>query len=195
MYDSSQVLQARRGRLLVAPFGTTRPSTLTEALTPNAAFRNVGFTGDDDVMFNRGVTIEAKKSWQASVPFTAIATDEEPTITIPSLLQWDGDNVVDAFGGGQIVPVAGGFSYVREPGVVAELSVLLAFKRQSFNYVLGLKRCVVAEQPDVKLTRKDLSPLPVKFAGLTPEDELDDAQDEPDPWLFFTDDPSFDVGS
>lgn len=195
MYDSSQVLQARRGRLLVAPYGTTRPDDIGDLATLDAAFDNVGYTGDEDVMFDRGTKLESKKSWQSSVPFTAIQTDEEPIITVPSLLEWDTENLLLAFGGGDVVTATNGVSYVRPPGEVPELTALLVFKRATFTYAIGLKRCYVTEAPPVKLTRKDLSPLALKFAGLVPEDELDDDEDEPDPWVFLTDDASMPTGS
>lgn len=192
-FQSDALKVARRGRIYVAPFGTTLPTDIATAL--NAAFVNVGHTGDDPVTFNPGRTLEAKRSWQRSTPTIYIPGDEDPTVKA-NLLEWKTATIIAAFGGGEIVDTATGTRYNPPTDDIYEMSIVVAWRtlKAGVNCRAVVQRAVSMVSPEVALSRKELTSLPVTFAAMSVDLEDDEAE-ESAPWYFLTDSVDWDAGS
>ncbi len=104
-----------------------------------------------------------------------------------SLEQWNGDNVVHAYGGGEITePDPGVFRYdwPAETDALDEVSEVIDWQDGDKHYRLVIPRGNVADNVETDLMRTELSVLPITFKALAPADGSGIA-------YLLTDDPAF----
>lgn len=183
--SASEVRVAANGDIHYAYAGASPPVTPTETL--GAAFRTLGLADEDGVTFSDEKTVEDIKAWQRFYPVRKIVTERMASVQV-NLLQWNGDTVQAAFGGGTVTePVPNVFKYTPpSPEDLEEVVVVVDWRDGDYHYRLVMPRALSTETVETNLTRTDAAKLPVTFSVLG-----DDEGDE-DPWYILTDDPAFD---
>ena len=171
------------GKVSYAPSGTDLPTGLGD-LDP--AFVEVGYIGEDGVEMSPSLEEEVTRAWQSFYPVRRTVTERDLTLGF-ALHQWNPDNVVLAFGGGQITtPSPGVHRYdPPSPEEQPEYAVVVDGFDGDKHYRFVLKRARNTELGDVTLQRGESAALPVTL-GI-----VGDTGDGTQPWYFLTDDPAF----
>lgn len=186
--DSSEIVVAASGDVSIAPVGTTLPTTLV-ALDENWA--NLGYTTEDGVTFSDSVEIEEIRAWQSANPVRKIVTARDKTVAF-SLEQWNPDNFILAYGGGEWSEPTPGIYRFDPPAVadaIAEYSMVIDWADGDKQHRVVIERGNVQEGVETQLIRSGAAVLPITFGTLNPDDPDASA------WYHLTDDPAFSVAS
>lgn len=183
MFDSAELIVAGTGNLYVAPEGTPIPSHLSE--TPNAAFVDLGYSTEDGVKFTDGKTVNRIRPWQSFYPARVHVTAREGMFET-TLMQWNPDTMVAAFGGGGIIePQPGEYRYeppAPETLAVVALVIDLFDGTRSFRFCTS--RAFVTSNVESSFTKSGPALLPITFEILA-------ADAGGNPWTLDSDDPAW----
>lgn len=170
------------GHVSVAPGGSTPPTDLSSL---SGDFIDVGWVSVDSVGFNVGLEKNMILAWGSQGrPVRQNVTGRPVQVRfVPK--QWNADNFVLAFGGGETDEDTGVYTYHppasgEDP---AEWVVVFDFEDGSYDYRLVFVRGSLAEAVDVSLVETDAANLPLVFDLL--------ANDSGDDWYAMTDNPAF----
>lgn len=189
--DSDEITIAGDGQVYFAPVGTTLPqpgANPTAAL--NAAFVGAGWITTDGATLSVGSEVTDIMSWQSMQPIRRVKTSQEIQVSW-AMQQWNEQNVVLAFGGGDVTAHGSGlYSYTfPEPGdELEERSLILETIDGSKHTRFVFPRGNVTEAVEAQFTRESSADLPITFKVLAPE-----AGGSPG-WIV-SDDPAYAVGS
>lgn len=166
MRNAEQVrVAAGGGDIYFAPAGTTLPTSPTARL--DAAFVQGGYTTEEGVTLTFTPEITEHRSWQSSVPIRRDLSATDIAVRF-SLIQYNADNLVFAFGGGTVEEVGGAFVYTfpGESAVLAENAVVVDWKSGSANFRIVIPRGNVSESVETQFTRTDMTVLPITVRAL-----------------------------
>lgn len=182
--EVSELLVAAGGALYVAPYGTTLPSDIDAAL--DSAFDNLGLISEDGIDFETDISVETIMAWQRFYAVRRIVSGRDATLAC-ELMQWDGNTLTAAFGGGTIAATANGHIY-RPPQAqnFDELSLVLQAIDGTRNYRLVFERCMVIDNGTTNFVRANTANLPVTFGVIGDEDGSGNEQS----WYVLSDDSS-----
>lgn len=107
------------GRLRVAPLGTAEPTTATA--TPDAAFRDVGYT-EDGSAFSTALTNEAVNVAEEVDPIRYVLSTRANTLVV-TMAETTRENLALALGAGAAAAASGGFE-PPDPGEEVAVMVL-----------------------------------------------------------------------
>lgn len=185
MQDSSEIVVAVSGDISIAPVGTTLPTDLSALDTD--VWTNLGYTTEDGVTFNDSVEIEEIRAWQSANPVRKIVTARDKTVEF-ALEQWNPDNFILAYGGGDWSMPSAGIHRFDPPAVadaVAEYSMVVDLADGDKSHRFVIERGNVQEGVETQLLRSGAAVLPITFGTLNPDNPDNPA------WYHLTDDPAF----
>jgi hypothetical protein len=186
--NASELQYATDGDILIAPFGTTLPETISD--TPDAAFVNVGYATTDGVNETTGQEVSETEAWQSATPINRKVIKRLKGLAA-TLLQTNRANYRIAFGGGTWEETAPGEYKYTPPADsedMPEYSVIVEIRDGDIHDRIILKRATMGEEIEVQHVRNEAAQYPLKFDALTPDGE-DTA------WEFQSDNPAFGEGS
>lgn len=167
--DSNELVVASHGDVYVAPVGTALPTSV--GVSPNAAFHKLGLINEDGVTVTATPEIESFMSWQRRQAVRRELVNQEVQLAF-ALEQWNAENVILAFQGGEVSePSPGVFRYDFPDGSEAldERSVILDWQDGTKRYRLVFERSNVMEAVEFQLVRNQLAVLPITLGVLAPE--------------------------
>lgn len=189
--DSSELVVGADGGAYFAPLGTALPALGADpdaALNP--AFVGAGFLTEDGFTTSIGSEVTDFMSWQSLDPTRSERTGQVKSITF-TMQQWNEENIVFAFGGGEVEDAGGGnFGYAYPEGdeALEERSLVIDAIDGDVKFRFVFARVSVREPVDSQFQRAALGLLPVTARVLRPEDEGRSA-------YFNTNAPGFAAGS
>jgi hypothetical protein len=184
---ADEIVIGTSGGVLVAPVGTTLPTTYNDE--PNAAFVPLGFLTPGGLSIPTSPEIKEIEAWQSADPIAARMKKRGATVNF-ELMQWNANTVPFAFGGGSIAADSGdGYVYtpptseeVDEYAIIAD--VLDGTKVIRFVF----KRGYPAAGTSPAFNRDNSGNLSVGYKVLTPSDGSE-------PFFIRSNDDSWDSGS
>ena len=181
--DPREILIAGTGTIYTAPEGTELPQYLSEAL--DAAFVPAGYITEDGAKFKDAKSVEEVRAWQAFYPVRKFITGRTGSLEF-TLMQWNEENLVLAYGGGGIIqPTAGEYRYEPpEPDEVNVRAVVLDMSDGVRNFRFTAGRSFVTNDVESTFAKSGPGLLPITL------EILDDA-DNVKPWRYDTDDAAF----
>lgn len=166
--DPTQLVVAGTGAIYVAPVGTALPATPVASL--NAEFTELGYTTDDGLTLKQSRDIKDFFAWQSRDPVRRELISREIMLSF-SLEQWNGENLVFALGGGSVTAPGGGtykYNFPATTDHLDEQALIGDWTDGSKHYRLIVERGNISEDVETKLTRSDLSVLPIGWKALQP---------------------------
>lgn len=168
--DPDELVVAGTGDIYVADVGTALPAN--ESTVLNGAFVKVGYTTEDGVTFKRTPEIAEFNAWQSRTPVRRELTAQE--IMLSTVFeQWNAENLVFAFGGGEVTEESSGhykFSFPADDAQLEEKSLICDWADGAKDYRLVIPRGSVTEEAETNLVRTELAVLPFGFKALAPTD-------------------------
>lgn len=182
--DADAIVIAGTATLWVAPAGTTMPTSLSDDL--DAAFVNLGYSTEDGVKFTDSKTVQGVRPHQSFYEVRRFVTERASSAEF-SLLQWDGDSVPLAFGGGTITePTPGEFRYTPpDPDEIDERAVVVDVVDGDRNFRIGIPKSMVSSSVESTFARTGPALLPITLDVL--------GTDGTPPWVIDSDDPAWDT--
>lgn len=181
--NPAEILIAGTGTLWTAPEGTPLPQYLSDALDP--AFVEHGFITEDGAKFTDSKSVQEVRAWQAFYPVRKYLDGRTGTLEL-TLMQWNAENLLVAYGGGAITePQPGEYRYEPpEPDEVNVRAVVLDMTDglRSFRFCAG--RTFVTNDVESTFAKSGPGLLPLTL------EVLDDA-DNGKPWRYDSDDAAF----
>lgn len=182
--DSSQLGYATDGDILVAPYGTPIPDSISD--DPDPAFVNLGYATTDGVTDSAGQEIAETEAWQSATPIDRKVTKRTRGLAA-TLLQTNRENYKIAFGNGDWAETGPGeYEYTppADTDPLAEYVVIVEVRDEDIHDRIILKRATLADEIEVQHVRNEAAKYPLKFDALTP-----DGDDRA--WKFQSDNPAF----
>lgn len=182
MTTASNILVGSGGAVYVAPVGTALPTSPTSAL--NAAFVSVGYISEDGIGLSSSVDVSDIGAFQSLLPVRRVVTGRTFDVSF-TMREWTAQNIVLAFGGGEVTEDTGVFTYSPPDTGEAlyERSMVIEWNDGDKDYRIVIERGVVAEAVETNVTRTSAAELPITFSVLG-NDAGTDA------WYLVTDDPA-----
>lgn len=184
MKNVDEIVVGSNGSIFTAPTGTAIPASIAVAL--GEAWVDAGYVTEDGVTFTDGKSLESIRAWQSLYDLRKVVSSKEATAAF-SLMQWSGDNVKRAFGGGDIAEIvadSGNFRYTPPaPESIDEFMLAIEWVDGDKDYRLIFPKGMVSENVEVNITRTAAGLLPITFSIL--------GEDGEDPWILDTNDPAF----
>lgn len=179
---ADEIVVGANGSIYVAPVGSTIPASIGVAL--GAAWTELGYTSEDGVTWVDGKSLESIRAWQSFYDLRRIVTSKEGSLAF-QLLQWNGDNVRLAYGGGTVSePSPGDYRYVPpDPADIDERMMAVEWQDGTKNYRLTFPKGMVTENVETNIVRTGGALLPITFALL--------GEEGVEPFILDTDDPAF----
>lgn len=179
---ADEIVVGANGSIYVAPVGSTVPASVSTPL--GGEWFELGYATEDGVTWVDGKTLESIRAWQSFYDLRRIVTAKEGSLAY-QLLQWNGDNVRLAYGGGTITePVPGDYRYVPpDPADIDERAMAVEWQDGTKNYRLTFPKGMVTENVETNIVRSGGALLPITFSLL--------GEEGVDPFILDTDDPAF----
>lgn len=182
--DADEVVVGADGNVYVAPVGTTGPTDIDTAL--DAAFIDLGYTSEDGVTLTPGMDMNEIMAWQSFYSIRRIVTSRTFDIGF-TLLQWNEDSIVLAFGGGSVATAAGPpivYTYSPpSPETIDYRAVVVEWADGTKDYRLHVPKALVTDTGALNLNRTSEAGLDLTFSI--------QATDGTDPFNLITNDPAF----
>lgn len=185
--DSSQIVVAGTGTVWIAPYGTTLPTGATSVLeTLDAAFVDLGFTTEDGVTLNDGVSVDEINAWQSSYPVRRLVSEYTGSVAF-DLLQWSKDIFEQVLHGvvtETVVNTVHKFTPTRD-GVVAEKSIIIDFADGAEDYRWVFPKVGLAADIEIPLVRTAAAAIPTEWGVV--------GGDAAGAWFMLTSDQNFSI--
>lgn len=182
--NPEEIIIGGNHRVHVAPEGTTLPTSISDLL--DGAFVDLGYTEQTGVKFTDTKTIGKVLPSQSFYPVRQYVQDREATVEF-SLLQWNEESLILAFGGGTVTePSVGKFRYhPPAPQSIGVSAMVVDIQDGTRNFRITIERGFVTSNTVSTFSRTAAGMLPITFSVLAPLGT--------DPWTFDTDDAIFGV--
>jgi len=164
--NADELVVAGTGDIYIAPYGTPVPTQ--EAGSLDAAFAQAGYTNEDGLKLSWTPEVTDFMAWQSRTPIRREMTSQEFVLAF-SLEQWNADNLIAAFGGGQVTEVTAGhykFEWLDNDSQLDEITVVADFQDGSKKYRWIGERGTVTDSVETNLVRGDMALLPISFKVL-----------------------------
>lgn len=159
--DASQVRVASNGYIRVAPINTAAPATVLT--TPDPAWLDLGYAGEDGVTLARSITTEDIMGWQSSTPLRRIVTASILEVKF-TLMQSNIDTMALYFN----ATINGADLDLPIDPVAVEKALLVEWLDGTEEYRLYMGRAQLGEVGDASLTRGDAVKYEMTFTALAP---------------------------
>lgn len=164
--DASELVIAGSGDIAFAPTGTTEPTTPTASLHAN--FVNAGYATEEGLTLNVDPTIEEHMAWQSKNAVRIELVAQAITVSF-ELEQWNSDNAVFAFGGGEVTSLGGGvykYTFPTADEALDDRMLICDWQDGDKNYRLVVPKGNVTEGTETNLTRGSLAVFPITFKAV-----------------------------
>lgn len=177
-----EIVIGGNGAIFFAPTGTAIPASIAAPL--GVGWRDVGYVSEDGATFTDGKTLESVRAWQSLHDLRKFVSSKETSVAF-SLMQFSGENVKTAFGGGQITEQAtGAYRYTPpDPAHIEEGMLAVEWEDGDHDFRLILPRGMVTETVETTISRTAAGLLPITFGVL--------GEDGTDPFILDTNHPSW----
>jgi len=184
--DGLQVLVGTGAKFYVGMDDATAPVDADTDLT--TGWQDVGYVSEDGCTIRFGATSEGVPVWQSSTPGRTIKQETESQLEI-ALMQWFGDALIVAFGGGTVSGTTPDFVYEAPKGNDALRLHRLAvgWTDKGYLYRVYVPRAQLADVTEAQIIRTEAADIPLTFSMLEPGGGES-------PWKLLTNDPAFDPG-
>lgn len=181
--NAGEIVIGSNGSIFSALPGSPIPASINDPFDP-ASWIDLGYASEDGVTWADGKSLFDVNVWQSFYPARKGVESREGTATF-TLMQWNGDTVKLAYGGGDVVEVDdGAYRYVPpDPSEVGEKMLGIEWEDGDKDYRLVLPRGMVSDGVETNIVRTAAGMLPITFSVL--------GTDGSDPWFFDTNDPAF----
>lgn len=166
--NAEHIIVGGDGHVWVAPYGTTLPTDVGTSLGEglNTAFVPLGYTTPDGVKFGISRTIKDINAWQSFAPLRKIVTGAAQKATF-NLMEFDGNTVPFAFGGGAVTSTSNGAKYTPPaPSEIDERSMVIDIKDGDTLHRIVIDKGIVTGDVDTGFTREDAGALAISFEAL-----------------------------
>lgn len=168
--DANEIVVAGTGHLFVAPYDDllTLPDDIGTAPGVGLAadFLDVGLTTEDGVVLSLERDAQSVMAWQRKRSVRRYNASQMERFTA-TLLQWNDENLILAFGGGEVSATDNGFRYdFPDPEEVDERAVVLDWVDGDRNYRLVIPRAMVIDSTEVTFARTAPSTLPLTIEAV-----------------------------
>lgn len=182
--DSEQVLVGTGAVCYVGMSDATPPTDESSALT--TGWQDIGYVSEDGCTVRFGASTDGVPVWQSSTPVRTLKGDTEAQIEF-ALMQWFGDALIVAFGGGTVTGATGAFQYnAPQGGDPLRLHRLaIGWTDLGFTYRLYVPNAQLADTTETQVVRTEAADIPLTFNMLEPGGGVS-------PFTIFTDNPAFD---
>jgi hypothetical protein len=182
--DGLQVLVGTGAKCWVGLDDATPPTDSDTDLT--TGWQDIGFVSEDGCTIRFGATSEGVPVWQSSTPVRTIKQETESQLEL-ALMQWFGDSLIVAFGGGVVSGAAGAFKYEAPKGgdALRLHRLAIGWTDLGFTYRLYVPRAQLADVTEAQIVRTEAADIPLTFSMLEPGGGES-------PWTLLTDNPAFD---
>jgi hypothetical protein len=128
--------------------------------------------------------MESIRAWQSFYDLRRIIASKEGSLAF-QLMQWNGDTVKLAFGGGEVTePAEGAFLYTPpDPAEIDERMMAVEWEDGDYDFRLIFPKGIVSENVETNIVRTAAALLPITFSLL--------GQDGVPPFLLHTNHPAF----
>ena len=183
-----EIVVGGNGSIYTAPLGTTIPASINAPL--GAGWRDAGYVTEDGVTFTDGKSLESVRAWQSLHDLRRFVSSKETMVSY-SLMQWSGENVKLAYGGGEVEEVApagettpAAYRYTPpDPAHIEELMHAIEWEDGDHDFRLILPRGMVTENVESNISRQAAGLLPITFSVL--------GTDGVDPFILDTNHPAW----
>lgn len=160
-----EIIVGANGSIFNAPIGSTVPTGIDVPLS--ADWVDLGYASEDGVKWTDGKTVQEIKAWQSFYPVRRINSERQGMIAY-ALMQWNGDTVKLAYGGGSISETSpGNYEYLPpDPSELGESMQAVEWQDGAYDFRLIFPRGMVTENVETNLVRTAASLLPITFALL-----------------------------
>jgi hypothetical protein len=181
--NAEEVLIGADGAIWTAPVGSVEPASISDPVDATV-WTELGYASEDGVKFADSKTVKNVRAWQSFYDIRRFITERSFTSNF-TLQQFNGDNVILALGGGDVVEDAPGeFSYhPPEVSFIDERALIHEWADGDKNYRLIFRRAMNEENTKFDISRGKEAGLPMTFAIL--------GEDGVEPYILQTDDPAF----
>lgn len=189
--DSDEIFVGSSGQVYFAPVGTPLPALGSDPKAAlNKAFLGVGFLTEDGVTPTFGTQVTEIMSWQSSQPTRRNRQTQTYSFAF-SMQQWNENNLLLAFGGGEVSQKGEFFSYKfpEDGDALAEWSLVVDAQDGDIHQRFVLARGTVTDDVSSAFKRTQESALPITVKGLTAP------VGAPASCYLLSDDPAFNPGS
>lgn len=178
-----ELIIAGTGQIYTAPEGTEMPQYLSESL--DAAFVDHGYLTDDGAKFTDAKSTNMVRAWQSFYPVRVHVTERSGMLEF-TMMQWNEENLILAYGGGGITePTTGEYRFVPpQPEDLSVVCAVLDMTDGDRNFRFGIPRCFVTNDVESTFAKTGPGLLPITL-------EVLDAGSGVDPWFYDTDDPTW----
>lgn len=180
--DADEIVVGANGTIYAAPVGSTLPGNIGTPLGP--AWADLGYVTEDGVAWVDGKTVESIRAWQSFYDLRRIITAREGSLAF-GLMQWSGQNVTLALGGGEITsPAADEYRYEPPaPEFIDERALAVEWQDGAYNFRLTCLKGMVSDNVETNIVRTGAAILPITFSFL--------GQEGQPPFVLDTDHPGF----
>lgn len=178
-----EIIIAGTGTLYTAPEGTELPQYLSEPL--DDAFVEHGYITEDGAKLTDDKSTNKVRAWQSFYPVRVHITERSGMLEF-TLMQWNEENMILAYGGGGVFePQPGEYRYSPpSPEELAIVAAVLDFADGDRNFRLSVARTFVTSSVESTFAKSGPALLPITL-------EILDAGSGLDPWNFDSDDPQW----
>lgn len=177
-----EIIVGANGSVYNAPLGSDLPSGIDVPL--DEAWVDLGYVSEDGVTWTDGKSVEEINAWQSLFPVRRLITAKTGSLAY-ALMQWNGDTVRLAYGGGDITETSEGNYQFTPPDASALDESMQAVEWQDgeYDFRLIFPRGMVTDDVETNIVRNNAALLPITFGLL-------DAANQP-PYILQTNHPAF----
>jgi hypothetical protein len=186
--DALQVLVGTGAKCYVGLDDATAPTDSDTDLT--TGWVDIGFVSEDGATIRFGATSEGVPVWQSSTPVRTIKQETESQVEF-ALMQWFGDSLIAAFGGGTVSASGTApnetFRYDAPKGGdgLRIHRLAIGWADRGYSYRLYVPMAQVADVTEAQIVRTEAADIPLTWSMLEPGGGVS-------PWSLLSDDPAFD---
>jgi hypothetical protein len=169
--DANNIVIAKGGRVYFAESGTALPAATDPRTTLNAGFVDAGYITEEGVSTSGTPDILEVLTWQGARPARREVQRRDFSLSF-SILEWKAENLVLAFGGGEVIQTAAGvgsYNFPADQDALDELSMVVDWEDLGHEWRLIWERGNVSEAAESSLIRTGASALPVTYSVLDGE--------------------------
>ncbi len=180
--NADELVVGANGSIYTAPLGSTIPASIAVPLGDD--WTELGYASEDGVTWVDGKSLQSIRAWQSFYDLRRIVESKEGSLAF-QLMQWNGDTVELAFGGGEVTePTAGNYRYTPpDPGDIDERMMAIEWVDGDSDFRLTFPKGMVSENVETNIVRTAAALLPITFALL--------GQEGTDPFILDTNHPAF----
>jgi hypothetical protein len=169
MKNADEIVVGANGSIHTAPLGSTIPASIGTPLGPE--WVELGYASEDGVTWVDGKSLESIRAWQSFYDLRRLVSSKEGSLAF-QLMQWNGDTVELAFGGGAVTePAPGDYRYVPpDPSEIDERMLCVEWVDGEDDFRLTFPKGMVSENVESNIVRTAAALLPITFALLGTED-------------------------